>query len=112
MGLLIGTDFNEGVRGVGPKKALALIKKHGTLNGALGELGADVESKDEVREIFLAPDVLDAVSFTFRDPDADGVRKMLCEEHDFSRDRIDVALAKFVEARSSQNQRSLDSWFT
>src|SRR5439155_1404059 len=58
MGLLIGTDFNEGVRGIGPKKALALIRKHGALEGALAELGVDIESKDEVRKIFLFPNVL------------------------------------------------------
>src|SRR5437667_3645105 len=58
MGLLIGTDFNEGVKGIGPKKALALIKKHGSLEPALAELGGAIEAKGEVREIFLKPNVL------------------------------------------------------
>ncbi len=110
MGLLIGTDFNEGVKGIGPKKALALIKKHGSLEPALEELGVEIESKDEVREIFLKPNVLPNVELRFRDPEAEGVRHMLCDEHDFSRDRIDAALAKFGSARSEQKQRSLDSW--
>jgi len=110
MGLLIGTDFNDGVRGIGPKKALALIKKHGTLEGALAELGVDIESKDEVRKIFLFPNVLDRVEIAFREPDPNGVRRMLCDEFDFSPDRIDAALAKFGVARSEQKQRSLDSW--
>jgi flap endonuclease-1 len=111
MGLLMGTDFNEGVKGIGPKKALALIKKHGSLEGALQELGVDIESKDEVRKIFLYPNVLDHVELVFRDPDPDGVRRMLCEEFDFSPDRINAALEKFGVARSEQQQRSLDSWF-
>lgn len=111
MALLIGTDFNEGVKGIGPKKALAVIKKHGSLEPALAELGVDIESKDEVRRIFLEPRVVDDVTLTFRDPDPDGVRAMLCEEHDFSRDRIDAALTKFIEARSTQKQKSLDRWF-
>lgn len=110
MGLLIGTDFNEGVKGIGPKKALALIQKHGSLEGALDELGVDIEAKDEVRRIFLEPDVLDHVDLTFRDPDPDGVRHLLCDEHGFSRDRIDAALEKFGVARSEQKQRSLDAW--
>jgi len=110
MGLLIGTDFNEGVKGIGPKKALALIKKHGSLEPALEELGVEIESKDEVREIFLKPNVLSNVELRFRDPDADGVRRMLCDEHDFSPDRINAALEKFGTARSEQKQRSLDSW--
>ena len=111
MGLLIGTDFNEGVRGIGPKKALALIRKHGALEGALAELGVDIESKDEVRKIFLFPNVLDQVEIAFRDPDPDGVRTMLCDEFDFSRERIDAALAKFGASRSEKKQRSLDAWF-
>jgi len=110
MGLLIGTDFNEGVKGIGPKKALALIKKHGSLEPALEELAVEIESKDEVREIFLKPNVLPSVELRFRDPDADGVRHMLCDEHDFSPDRINAALEKFGSARSEQEQRSLDSW--
>ena len=111
MGLLIGTDFNEGVKGIGPKKALALIKKHGSLEGALAELGVDIESKAEVRAIFLAPNVFGHVEIRFRDPDPDGVRRMLCDEHDFSRERIDAALEKFGVARGEQKQQSLDSWF-
>ena len=110
MGLLIGTDFNDGVKGIGPKKALALIKKHGSLERALEELGVEIESKDEVREIFMKPDVLPQTELRFRDPDPDGVRRMLCDEHDFSPDRINAGLEKFGSARSEQKQRSLDSW--
>lgn len=111
MALLIGTDFNDGVRGIGPKKALNLIRKHGSLEPALAELAVDIESKDEVRRIFLEPRVLPEVQMEFRDPDADGVRKMLCDEFAFSRDRIDQALAKFAGARGAQKQKSLDTWF-
>ncbi len=111
MALLIGTDFNDGVRGIGPKKALNLIKKHGSLEPALAELQVDIESKDEVRQIFLQPRVVPDVRLDFRDPDADGVRGMLCDEFAFSRDRVDPALAKFADARGQQKQRSLDTWF-
>jgi len=64
-----------------------------------------------VREIFLHPKVHESVDIEFKDPDPEGVRRMLCDEHDFSRDRIDTALEKFVDARSSQKQKSLDRWF-
>ena len=110
MGLLMGTDFNEGVKGIGPKKALALIKKHGALEPALDELHVDIEAKDEVRRIFLEPRVLPDVAVEFRDPDPEGVRRMLCDEFAFSRDRIDPALAKFTGARGAQKQRSLDGF--
>ena len=111
MALLMGTDFNEGVKGIGPKKAHALIKKHGSLDPALAELQVDIEAKEEVRRIFLEPKVAPEVTLEFRDPDPEGVRRMLCDEFAFSRDRIDQALARFTDARSGQKQRSLDSWF-
>ncbi len=111
MALLIGTDFNEGVRGIGPKRALNLIKKHGSLEPALAELQVDIEAKDEVRRIFLEPRVETGVRVEFRPPDPAGVRAMLCDEFAFSRDRIDQALAKFAMASSQQKQKSLDTWF-
>ena len=111
MALLIGTDFNEGVKGIGPKKALALIKKHGALGPAITELGTEIEGAEEIRRIFLEPSVQPEVAIEFRDPEPDAVRSMLCDEHDFSRERIDAALAKFTEARSGRKQKSLDRWF-
>ena len=36
VGILIGTDFNpDGIKGLGPKTALKLVKQYGTLEDAL-----------------------------------------------------------------------------
>lgn len=108
MAILIGTDFNEGVRGVGPKKAQKLLRENGSLERALEILGVDIEGYDEVRRIFLNPSVGPTGPLRFAEPDPDGVRAMLCDEFDFSRERIDAALAKFEEGRGHAKQRSLD----
>ena len=108
IGILIGTDFNEGVRGIGPKKALAGIKKHGNAEGVLAEVGAEIDGLQEVREIFLQPRVEPPTPLEWRPADPDGVRGMLCDEFDFSPDRIDRALAAFDLARSAKGQASLD----
>src|SRR5205807_1923033 len=60
------------------------------------------------KEVFVE---VHPVEIAFRDPDPAGVRTMLCDEFDFSRERIDAALAKFGASRSEQKQRSLDAWF-
>jgi len=111
MGVLIGTDFNEGVRGVGPKKALNLMKECGTLERAMEKLGIQIENAMEIRQIFLKPPVTPDYSLQWRDVDTDGVKKLLCEEHDFSPERVTVALEKMSEAARSRKQQSLDQWF-
>jgi flap endonuclease-1 len=56
IGILVGTDFNpKGVKGMGPKTALKLIKEHGTLENALPHI-KDAEFSVEpqrIRDIFL-----------------------------------------------------------
>src|SRR5438034_1342778 len=98
LGILVGTDFNEGVRGIGPKKALAAIKKHGRTEGLLAELDVEIEGLDEVRAIFLEPRVAPFPHPTWRPADPGNVKAMLCGEFDFSPERIDQALAKFEVA--------------
>jgi flap endonuclease-1 len=108
VGILVGTDFNEGVRGIGPKKALAGIRKHGRAEGVLAEVGAEIEGLDEVREIFLNPRVVPVSELAWRPADPEKVKAMLCDEFDFSPERIDQALAKFEVSRVAASQASLD----
>jgi len=55
LGILIGTDFNQGIKGIGPKKALTLLKRHSTLDAILSDLGVEIENAKEIREFFLNP---------------------------------------------------------
>ena len=110
IGMLMGTDFNKGVHGVGPKKALALVKAHGSLEGALRELGASIEDAERIREIFLRPEVADEYELAWREPDVEGATRMLVDEHDFSAERIEGALRKVLESRKRGGQESLDRW--
>ena len=110
IGILIGTDFNEGVHGIGPKKALAAIRKHGNVEAALTEVGVEIEGLDEVREIFLHPRVDPEVLPTWREPDLLGAKGMLCDEFDFSPARVEPALVKFAEGRKAAGQASLDAF--
>ena len=36
LAILVGTDFNPGIKGIGPKKALALVQKHGRIEDDAG----------------------------------------------------------------------------
>ncbi|AGI47518.1 flap structure-specific endonuclease [Thermoplasmatales archaeon BRNA1] len=114
MCMLIGTDFNEGIRGIGPKKALKYIRDNGTLENALSKIGTDIPDKDEIRAIFLSDEGSDDYSTAFKPIDREAVVNMLTG-YDFSEDRVKSALDRIENARKEQEkarrQRSLDSWF-
>lgn len=108
--LLMGTDFNEGIRGIGPKRGVALLREHGSLEAVLAAEGLDLENADEIRAIFLNPQYTEAYDLVWEPPDEAGVLRFLCDEHDFSRDRVESALQKIREGVGARDQRRLDQW--
>ncbi len=113
MAILIGTDFNEGVKGIGPKTALKLIQKHGKLES----LPADVKSRmptqdcDAVRKFFLVPQVTSSYSLRYNELNEDGLYDFLCEQRDFSGDRVQTATRRMKEFYKGKNQTELKEWF-
>jgi len=115
VGILLGTDFNpEGVKGIGPKTALKLIKQHGSLEELLPTLKeAEFPAEPQrIREIFLNPKVTDNYKLTWKDPDIDGIVEFICRERDFSEDRVRKALKKMTESlRKAKGKMTLEAWF-
>jgi flap endonuclease-1 len=95
LGLLVGTDFHPGIRGIGPKKALALVTRHGAIEHmpphVRDAFGADLE---RLRNIYLQPEVTDHYDIEFGACDVDGVVRFLCDEHAFGPDRVLAALER------------------
>ena len=113
--MLVGTDFNpDGVKGIGPKTPLKLIKKHGSIEEAMTEL-KDAEFPVEpkrIREIFLNPKVTDNYKLDWKEPNVDGVVNFLCSERDFSEDRVRKALKKMTEGiKEAKSKTTLETWF-
>lgn len=103
LAMLVGTDFNEGIKGIGPKKALALVQRHGRIEDMPAEIQdalGDPGTIDDVRRIFLQPDVSDEFDVNQREPDLDGVVRFLCDEREFGRDRVSAALERTFRERS------------
>ncbi|MFQ5838540.1 MAG: flap endonuclease-1 [Thermoplasmata archaeon] len=111
MAVLMGTDFNEGVRGIGPKKSLALIKRYGDLEAVMAAEGHSIEDFEEVRQIFLHPEVTDDYHLDWKEPDEEGIKDFLCGEFDFSQERVHSAIQKIRDGLSARGQSSLDKWF-
>jgi len=94
LAILVGTDFNEGVKGIGPKKALRLVQTHGCLEDMPADIRDAIGDPSEVRDIYLHPAITDDYSIQFGPADVDGVIKFLCEERIFSRERVTAALER------------------
>jgi len=109
LSILIGTDFNEGIRGVGPKTALKLIREHGRLEDMPGSIAVNLPSNyEEVRNLYLNPEVTDDYDIQPGSLDEEGLYAFLCDEHSFSRSRVDVIVERM---RSFYGKRTLESWF-
>ena len=61
--ILCGTDYNEGIYGVGPKTALAEIKEYGDLEAVLERRAVEIQHTERIRELFLHPAVTDEYDF-------------------------------------------------
>jgi len=113
VGILIGTDFNEGIKGIGPKKALELVKKHGSMTEIVKtELGGKFEVNPmDVREIFLKPDVTDKYGLKWGDPDPEKIKSFLCGEHGFSDERVQSGIDKLMKGKAERGQAQIEKWF-
>lgn len=95
LGLLVGTDFHPGVNGIGPKKALALLKQHGAIEHMPSKVSDAFDADlNRLRQIYLEPNVSDDYRVEFGRCDVDGVIHFLCDEHEFGRDRVIAALER------------------
>ncbi len=112
--ILIGTDFNPGVSGIGPKKGLKLIQKHGDLEDVIANTEIEVEGYEDVRQIFLNGPRSDDYSVKTGQMDPDGIVELMTE-YGFSEDRVVTVINKIEAARKAESnrrkQRSLDAWF-
>ena len=100
LALLVGTDFNDGIHGIGPKKALKLVQQHGRIESMPAEIGDAVGDVDSLRDIYLHPEVTDEYEMAFTVPDVDGIVRFLCDERQFGRQRVADALDRaFPPAR-------------
>lgn len=110
VGILIGTDYNSGgVEGYGPKKALELVRRKKTLKSVLKEVLWDFPvAAEDIYEFFSNP-ITSEYTIEFKELDEEKVKKILCDEHDFSEERIGNAVNKLKT--SKLEQRSLSKWF-
>lgn len=94
LAIMIGTDFHPGLKGIGPKTGIKLIKSLGTIEAICEEKGKEVpERLDEIREIFLNHPASEVAVEALKPGEVDvkGLTHFLQEEREFSQRRMDAA---------------------
>ncbi len=116
LAMLIGTDYNMGgVKGIGPKTALKLVKKHENNFDALFE-----EAKWDENFEFEWEEVFDLIKnipvdkkyeLKWKEADEDKIMRILIDEHDFSEERVISQLEGLVKNKQNRNQKGLGEFF-
>jgi len=111
LAILIGTDFNDGIKGIGPKTALRLVKKYGRIENLPKEIREKVASHyREIRKIFLESKVTDNYSLRYETPMEDELYDFLCIKKGFSKSRVEKALQRLKSAQRYMQQPNLEMW--
>jgi flap endonuclease-1 len=105
LAILVGTDFNEGIRGIGPKKALKLVRTHGTIDRMSEEIRALLPDLKAVRRIYQDAVVTSSFELQSGKPDEQGIVRMLCGTRRFSETRVRAALERMQKGRQGASRR-------
>ncbi len=108
LAILVGTDFNPGgIKGIGPKKALALVRHRKYPVEIFKEVEHLLDFNwQRVFEIFKKPNVIN-VDLKFPRMDVTNVKEILVSRHEFSLDRVENTLAKLHSVKKQSEQRTL-----
>ncbi len=115
IGILVGTDYNPGgIKGVGPKNALKLVKEY---NGRFDDLFDKLEwgkyfnfSWKEVYGLIKNIPITDKYELKWKNINKEGVIKLLVDEHDFSLERVESTLEKLKKFGEQKKQIGLGAW--
>jgi len=121
LGILLGTDFNQGIKGVGPKNALKIAKEAKKIEDVKNivkekykaEFELDIQ---EVEDLFMNPEVKDMEHkdvdlLLSKSYDMDKLVGFMCGEHDFSEDRIRKTAGRLAKTKTDTRQKGMDKWF-
>lgn len=112
LGILIGTDYNpQGIKGIGPKTGLKMVKEHKTLDKVLEQVEWKFNvDAHKIYEFFLKPPVSEKYEIEWKQPDGDKLIELMIEEYEFSQVRIENAVNRLLESKREGTQSRLGNW--
>lgn len=109
--MLVGTDFNDGVYGVGPKRAVQMIRKHGNIETAAREMGWELDfDAEEIRGFYLNPPVIEVGELEWKVPIYAEILQFMVKEKSFDEARIARGLERLKVATENNSQSGLREW--
>jgi len=124
--ILCGCDYTNSIKGIGPVKALGLLKEHGSLEGILAhlrkkhtaeqlqEMIPDPFPFEEARRMFREPEVADTSAtpaFKWSDPDVEGLKSYLIDEKQFGEERVLKAIERLKKCKGKSGQNRMEDFF-
>ncbi|MCK5176950.1 MAG: flap structure-specific endonuclease, partial [Candidatus Aenigmarchaeota archaeon] len=111
LAILCGTDFNpKGINGLGAKKSLALVKQYKSLEEIFENTQYQWTFEVDhtvIFDFFKNPPVTDNYKLNSESFNKEKIMEVLCDDYDFSRDRIESSLNKFEKEKVT----TLSKWF-
>ena len=99
--ILIGTDYNEGVKGIGPKTALKLVKQYKNFDELFKQVDVNFNWK-EVYAVFKSMPIMKNYQLKWKGVDYDKINELLVKKHDFSLERVENSLKKLKKEDKEQ----------
>ncbi|MBI4159245.1 flap endonuclease-1 [Candidatus Woesearchaeota archaeon] len=108
--ILVGTDYNSGgVKGIGPKTAIKLVKQYKSFDKLFKEVKADFDWK-QVYAVFKSMPIMKNYQLKWNKPDREKIMKILVDKHEFNQERVENNIDKLLNYKKVQEQSSLNKW--
>ncbi|XP_032833433.2 flap endonuclease 1 isoform X2 [Petromyzon marinus] len=117
--ILLGCDYCETIRGIGPKRAIELVRQYKRIEAILQHIDTkkypvpDNWLYQEARQLFLKPEVVDTeeVDLKWNEPDEEGLVAFMVQEKQFNEDRIRNGVKKLLKSKQGTTQVRMDDFF-
>ncbi|KAJ3325960.1 Elongation of fatty acids protein 2 [Boothiomyces sp. JEL0866] len=117
--ILLGCDYCDSIRGIGPHRAVQLMKEHRSIEKILKTLDSkkypvpENWPYQEARKLFKDPEVTDptTVELKWKAPDEEGIVSFLVNEKQFNEERVRKTVQRMKKSQSQSTQGRLDGFF-
>lgn len=100
--ILTGTDYNQGIKGIGPKTALKLVKQYKNFDTLFKKLKPDFNWK-QIYAIFKSMPIMKNYQLKWKPINKEKILEILVEKHDFNKQKVLKTLENLEKATKQKN---------